>query len=306
MNYNYSFYEKSKYEEINIDRAQENKDVDLYQRTKDERILEKIFNDRKPTLQYWAVQHYFPGLAPSIEDFYGELIIVFVKALEYYKYGRGSSFNTCLYTFLLNRIKNIKAGKYAKKRKPESYEGPLSGIMLSLDYQYDEKDGSSITLKEKIENEDSLDYEKTKNNVNFEESIDILSNGNPKLKEVFMKIGNGNSISSIMRDSKIKDGEVNIDDAFVINYENNKCKSVIIDKIKEEHKLNSFKLLNFEIKGSILKYQVEMKKTKESEMISKTMRYLKKNKEQYINLFKNGDYGDFNRVEDEVEENLIA
>ena len=260
----------------------------LYQRTKDESVLDGVFKNRIPTLRYWAAQHYFPGLDLSIEDFYSELVIVFVKAIDGYKLNRGS-FNTCLYTFLSNRIKNIKAGKYAKKRQPEFYDGSLTGMVLSLDMPYEEKNGKTITLGEKLEDEDSRDYEKMKEEEEFEDTVKILSDGNPKLKEIFIKLSEGNSISSLMREYKIKEGELKIDVnlAEKINCSANECdehsEKIVIDKIKEKHG-NNFKLIDFKVHNDIVKYKVEMRKTEESDLFFKTIRNLKKNKDSYVKL----------------------
>lgn len=281
---NNSFYADLKGIEIIIDRKVENEDVATYQRTKDEEVLTRIFKNRIPTLKYWAVQHYFPGLALSIEDFYGELVIVFVKALEHYKYGRGS-FNTCLYTFLLNRIKNIKAGKYAKKRLPEFYEGTLSGIMLSLDYAVEEG-GKSITLQDKLESEESVDFQHNQNEVHFNESVNILSEGNVKLKEIFFKLGRGSSVSSLLKECKTKHGEIELDNELCNEYEKTKCKSIIVNKIKEKYQTDKFKLLDYRVECNILSYQIEMKKTQESELLTKTIKNLKDNKERYMKMIR--------------------
>ena len=278
-------------EEIEIDRKLENRDVDLYQKTHDVDILERVFKNRIPTLKFWAKKHYFPGLAPSIEDFYGELVIVFVKAIEGYSIERGA-FNTCLYTFLLNRIKNIKSGKYTKKRRPDSYDGPISGIMLSLNMNYDEKGGKTITLEEKIENEDSQDYKKNMDSIYFDESLKILSNGDETLTDMLKKIGNGQSINSVLKEYKTKNGEIHVDQETAIMIKDKRRRSILSKKIEEMHKINNFKLMDYCIEGTRVKYVIEFSKTKESLMLSKTLRHIRKNKNTYSNLL---------RVRNEVE-----
>lgn len=276
-----SFYDELK-AEINIDRQAENKDIYEYQTTKNVEILERVFKNRVSTLKYWAKKHYFPGLAPSIEDFYGELVIVFVKAVESYKVGRGS-FNTCLYTFLLNRIKNIKSGKYARKRQPENYEGTLSGIMLSMDHVYGDGE-EGMTLGDKIENESSNDYHQAMCNLNFSDSLNILSDGNERLKDLLVKIGNGNSIQAVLKECKTRNGVIKVDDDTVnklINSENN-----IENHIREIHHLKDFKLIDYDIVNNSLKYTIELKKTEDSDMLSKAIRKIRNNKNRYLKLIK--------------------
>ena len=275
--------------DISIDREQENKDIDLYNKTKDNLVLEKVFNNRIPTLKYWAAKHYFPGLALSLEDFYGELVIVFMKAVEKYEYGRGS-FNTCLFTFLLNRIKNIKFCKYAKKRKPENYEGSINNIVLSLDYEYSEKNGKFVTLEEKLENEDSNDYNSTNNELNFKESVNILANGDTKLKDVLVRLGHGDSINCILKHYKTKEGKIKLDNKLKEELYEVKDDSIVISKIKELSGISDFKLISYNVGYKFLKYTVEFKKTQEADNITKSLRKIKNDKERYLELFRGEKY----------------
>ena len=285
------FYKELENVNLEIDREQENKDVALYQQTKDENIIRKVFEARIPTLKYWATKHYFPGLAQSIEDFYGELVIVFVKTVKGYKYGRGS-FNTCLYTFLSNRIKNIKSGKYAKKRKPDTYEGSISSMTLSLDhaYSYDNVSGKPLTLEDKIINEHTVNPDDN-SDIHLYETIKMLSGGNEKLEDMFVQLSSGKSVSTVLKESKIKEGIID-----VLEPECLANKDAIYDKIKshivELNKVNScsknleFELIEYNVKDNKIKYIIEMKKTEESELLSKTIRKLKKNKGKYSFLGK--------------------
>ena len=279
-------YDKS---EVAIDRDQENRDVDLYNRTKDDKVLEKVFQNRVPTLKYWAAKHYFPGLSLSLEDFYGELVIVFMKTVKGFQYGRGS-FNTCLYTFLLNRIKNIKSGRYAKKRKPDHYEGSINNMILSLDYEYSEKDGKSITLEEKLENEDSNDYDNINGEINLKESVHILANGDPKLKNVLVRLGRGDSINCILKHYKTKEGKIKLDSKLKEELENASSEKIIINKIKELSGITDFKLISYNVGYKFLKYTVEFKKTQETDSLAKSLRKIKKDKKYYLELFKDEKY----------------
>ncbi len=196
--------EKIKYENVIIDREQENRDVLEYKRTGDQKIFERLYSNRIPTLKNWAMKHYFPGLAPSIEDFFAELRIIFCKAIQKYELGRGS-FNTCLFTFLLNRVKNIKSSKFAKKRVPEGYEGALGAIELSLDYNYGSESGESSTIQDHLESKESDNHESNK--MLYDEIIDVLSDGNMTLKNVFVSIGDGETLLASIKEHTMNDKE---------------------------------------------------------------------------------------------------
>lgn len=279
----YDDLQKNKFsEEDVIDRVQENKDVIEYQKTKDICLFEKLYKQRLPTLRYWALKHYFPGLSLSIDDFFSELSIVFVKAVEGYKKNRGS-FNTCLYTFLLNRIKNIKSGRHAKKRKSAHYDGPLSGMILSLDFGYDDEDGNKVDLMAKLENECSVDYHNTMNSIHFNESIDSMTN-NSFLKDVFVKLGNGATLSNVIREYKQRDGMLPVSRYYIKTVGNNKKKIKAL-LAKKLHIKEDFSVVKCEIKDNDLHYVVELKKTNESDMIIKTIRRMRKEKFKYKNMF---------------------
>jgi len=160
--------------------------------------------------------------------------------------------------------------------------------MLSLDFTYDGDSSGEFTntLGERLENEDSHDYEKNVDEINFRDSIDILSDGDPRLKDIFVKIGNGNSISSIIKDFKRREGSVEIDNTFAEKVLCSECKKVVSEKIKEVLKIDNFKLLDYVIDSNILSYTIEMRKTEESDLLSKTIRNLKKNKDYYLDKIK--------------------
>ena len=190
--------------EIIIDRDQEDSDVHEFQKTGDLELLEKLYKNRIPTLKSWASKNYYPGLTSSVEDLFEDLSVVFVNAAEKYNKSRGA-FNTCLFTFLLNRIKNLHSSKYAKKRISEEYDGPLNSMILSLDFSYGEGDGSELTLKDfipsKVDPEESLD---------FRDTISFLSKDNPIVKDVFRKICAGNSLAAVLKEYKIRNGSINL------------------------------------------------------------------------------------------------
>jgi len=264
-------------EEIFVDRKEEDKAVIEYQKTNDSKILNKIYTHRVPSLKNWANKHYFPELiAGNVDDLFSELTIVFLKAVRTYKKGKGS-FNTWLFTCLLNRIKNIKNSRYAKKRTSDTYDGPLNAMVLSLDYMYDDTDNKS-------ELHEILEDPKSNNNnpIELKETIGLLSKNNPKIEKYLLEIGKGNSVSSVIKSSKTKKGYLNLSQqecSKLKNQNSNELKKLIAQKIDQD-----FKLLDFQVKNKRVYYTVQLKKTKESEILEKEIKDIRRNKEFYCNM----------------------
>jgi hypothetical protein len=265
-----------------IDRGQEDKDVVLYQETKNKDLLGKLYLNRIPTLQFWANKNFYPGLTTSVEDLFGDLSIVFIKAVSKYNKNRGS-FNTCLFTFLLNRIKNMKNSQHAKKRVSEEYNGPLSGMVLSLDFSYDDKEGAEVTLKDIIPEDERI----SEDNINFNEMVNILSKNDPTLKDFFLRVGEGHSLAYLLKQSKFKTGELHIDlsqyDLLKARRNKNLVKKILKDKGIFDA---DFTLVNYTLGCLKISYTVELKKTKEFMAISKAIREIRSHKEYYISKLK--------------------
>jgi len=280
----------SKYDhvEVDIDRKEENESIKRFQETGDMSILEEVYIRRIPTLKIWALRFYYPGLEISIDDFVEELSIVFVKAANKYNIKKGS-FNTCLYTYLNNRIKNMKNATHAKKRRPEDYSGPISGILLSLDYTYsNEKGGNETTLIDILKNKEELTENHVSDKGSFQETVDMLSDGDDVLKSVFIKLGEGNTLSSIIRELKTFSGEIKVTKKELMELEDNdytSLKEVIVKKSKIED--SDFVVLDWELVGNnLINYSIEFKDTEETKKIQRTIKDLRKNKDEYIKKIK--------------------
>jgi|SaaInlV_100m_DNA_2_1039680.scaffolds.fasta_scaffold22424_2 hypothetical protein len=266
-----------------IDRKEENKLVTKYQNTDDMSILEDIYIKRIPTLANWALQHYYPGLELSINDFMEELSIVFMKAANKYNIQKGS-FNTCLFTYLTNRIKNMKNSTHAKKRRPEYYDGPISGVLLSLDHVYSsDKNGCEKTLGDFLLDKDGGAHSRSVSATNFNETVNALSDGDEVMRTVFSKLGEGLTLSAIIRDFKTLRGDIKItskesEDLKSNDYTN--LKEIISKKVKLTN--DNFSVTNYKLLDNCLHYTVEYKDTANSKMIQKKIKNIRKNKEQYL------------------------
>jgi len=267
---------------FDIDRDQEDADILAYQKTGDVEYLNKVFVARIPTLRYWAYKHYYPGLTDSIHDFYGHLVCVFVKAAQKYDSQRGA-FNTCLYTFLLNRIKNIKNSKYAKKRISEEYDGPLNSMVLSLDYTYGNDGDSEKTLKDLIKSHGDFDGFSPLDKISLDDTLEILAEGNDILKEFFERLSKGGSMASLIKEYKIKSGKLRVNDGQVKQLRTRRATRIVTEMIKQRKALDAdFKLVDYTLKGNTVNYTIEMKKTKETDLIMKSIRQLRNNKDLFL------------------------
>lgn len=265
-----------------IDRDQENSDVETFQKTGDLDILERVYKNRIPTLKGWAIKHYYPGLTSSVEDLFEELSVVFVKAAKTYNGDKGQ-FNTWLWTLLINRLKNIKNSKHAKKRISEHYDGPLSGMLLSLDYSYSDCDGAEVTLKDIIASNPSDHHGDTvTEETSFEETVRILAKDNEVFEDALRKIGEGNSVASLVRDYKRRKGYIKVTPAEATRFRKNKCKRMVADLLANKKVCQTFKLIGYEVVGTKLYYEIEMKKSPEADLVMKTIRDLRNNKDVYI------------------------
>lgn len=268
------------FDTVVIDRDQEDAAVEHFQKTGDLKSLEQVYKQRIPTIRSWANKHYYPGLTFSVEDLFEDLSVVFVKAAERYDRQRGP-FNNCLYIFFENRLKNIKNSRHAKKRLPEDYEGPAIGMVLSLDYAYNASDGSEVTLKDVIPANNPTETDYVLNNTYMDETLNILSRNNPQFREFLGKIGEGNSLVSLIREYKTRKGTVKISKSQAEQFGTRKCSRMVADLIRAEVD-GDFKLVGYEVEGtSRLRYEIELKKTKETDQFMRSLRELRKNKEFY-------------------------
>jgi hypothetical protein len=274
-------------DDVIIDRKEENKLVMEYKRTGDLDILSKIYEKRIPTLRTWVRQHYYPGLSISREDFFEELTVIFMHSIEKYDIKR-ADFNTCLFNFLLNRIKNIKNRMHAKKRIPENYNGPLSSMVLSLDYSYNDQEGSEVTLKDVVSENMYHEEDDVLDKMHLNDIISSLSKGDDTLKEFFSGLSEGKNVTELMKEYKTKKGVIRIDSVHVKKLKNKKCKKTVSKILKEKNKFESdFDIIDFDLKGkSSLAYTVELNKTPETDFIMKSMREMRKNKDYYLESIK--------------------
>jgi len=263
----------------NVDRKEENRLVDEFQKSGDVEILEDVYIRRIPTLANWALRFYYPGLEISIDDFMEELSIVFIKAANKYKIEKGS-FNTCLYTYLTNRIKNMKNSTHAKKRRPENYDGPISGILLSLDHSYSNGGDGEKTLKDFLDAKEGRYHKRALSETHFKDTVNVLSSGNDILKEVFVRLGEGSTLSSILKGYKTVKGSINLTKDEINGLDNSSLKDILIVQKKIEG--SNFVITNFNLVDLKASYTLEFDDTEETKLIKKSIKKIRTNKDEYI------------------------
>lgn len=263
---------------LDIDQKQENKDVDKYQKTKDPILLNKIYMARLPSLQYWARTYNYLTDKDS-DDMFGECVICFQKALTTYNVKR-SSFNNCLYIYLLNCVRNLHTSRRAKKRLPRGMDpNNMSNFMLSLDYNYDGKDGSEKTLGDSLSNQ-LADYRSVIDDMRLKDTIKILSNNNPVVMHFMKRLSDGNTVASLIKEYKTKQGTMILDRSQIASLNGrHRNKKAVLEILKNYLDHKAFSLINYHISDiNELFYTIEVKKSKETDAILKVIRKMKRDR----------------------------
>jgi DNA-directed RNA polymerase specialized sigma24 family protein len=266
-----------------IDFDQEDEAVDRFIKSSDTAIFNKVYEDRIPSLQFWARRYYYL-MDNSKEDLFSEFNLCFVKAVWSFKKDKGH-FNTWLYYVLSNCIKNLYMGRTAKKRLPEGVDpNSMSKNILSLDFPYRGKDGDGSTLREALA-DTSSDYGVALNKLATEDTIDIISSKNPIVKGFLNNICEGNTVAALYKKHKMRQGHVKISKAQAQKLAKRKeQKKMVLSLIKNNALIKeSFSVLNYSVVSSdTLAYTIEMKKTAETNVVMKAIRRLKKDKKNIL------------------------
>jgi DNA-directed RNA polymerase specialized sigma24 family protein len=267
---------------VDIDRNEEDKDVSKYQKTNDERLFEKIYKARIPTLQIWTRKYYY--LLGNKEDMYGEFCACFSRAVQTYKKSRGA-FNTWLFTVLLNCARNLQIGRRAKKRIPIGVDpNSIGNFILSLDFSYDGKDGTNNTLKDILAEKMAVEDD-TISRIVADETSGIMASRNPIIKGFFKKLGDGYTIASLAKEYRTRSGQIKISKTQARRL-SGKCKNkMIVTKLIRKKALiqDEFAVVDYSVAiPDSLCYTIEMKKTAEVDMVMRTIRRLRRDKKNVM------------------------
>lgn len=262
-----------------IDRIQESKDVDEFQRTKNEDLFVKIYERRIPTLRNWARQFHF---LENNDDMMGIFNHCFYKAVMTFDINK-KTFNTYLFYCLMNCVRNLRTEKKAKKRLPEGVDPNLAGhFLLSLDYDYGD-DGSSGNLKSKLS--ESMEQRSfAMDSIKLNDTARVLSNNNPIVFNFLKDLSKGHSVSALIKIYKTKNGiiKLNTNDYQRFSQKHIKSKDVSAFIGSSENIIGSFSLVRYSIVDHQMRYTIEMKKTKDTDVIIKSLRRLRKDRKNIM------------------------
>jgi hypothetical protein len=263
-----------------IDRDEEDRDITIFQKTQDLILQEKIYNRRISTIQHWA-REYAQKTHNDFEDMFNDFSIKFIFLLRGYKKSRGS-FNTYLYSSYLNLIRNFFNSKRANKRRPIGLDPNIHNFVYSLEHPYKHGDQEGGTLQDFISDQ-IITKDCINKDINLKETISVLSNNNPSMKTFLVKICSGNSVASAIKEMKKRHGGIKISGQLSRKINKGKCVKRIVKKIISDDVNDDFKLLNYQVQqGNQLVYTIEMRKTKDTDYVSKMLRKMKNNKEKIL------------------------
>ena len=116
----------------------------------------------------------------------------------------------------------------------------------------------------------------------LDETIGILSKNDPVFETTLRRLGEGNSLASVLRDYKTRTGYLVVSQEEAAKFKKYKCTKLVSDLIHSRKYSEKFTLQQYEVSGTRLYYEIELKKSKESDLVMKTIRSLRKNKDYYV------------------------
>jgi hypothetical protein len=159
-----------------IDRDEENKDVKDYILTGDQNIFNRIYQRRKPTIEYLANKYNWLN-----EDAASEIRIVLVRTVNSYGVnGKKTDFNTFFYSSVKNHFSNMAKRRYRKKRTTIDGLDPLNR-MVQLDSCISDDETSFHELI-------SQDDDTVRENINFQALLFEISQGNKYIISILTEI----------------------------------------------------------------------------------------------------------------------
>ena len=259
-----------------INKKEENQDIVEYQNTKDEKILQKVYDRRLPSLNYWA-NHFYYLADSSCEDMVSELRVKFFQAVLTYEKGKGH-FNSWLYTLILNCLKNLLIKKKAKKRRPAHMENTIHDFVLSLNEKRSNSDGEKNTLMDTIS--DTPSEKETHYGLSFEETLNTISHKNKVIHGYFKRISNGETLSELIKEKNIIEGYVPVKKTQMSKIKSKRDVSKLIksyEKISDDFKILEYKKCS----ATKVEYTIEMKENKNIDLLLGHIKKMRKNENYY-------------------------
>jgi len=157
-----------------VDRKEENIMVREYARTRDDDIFNYIYRNRLPTIRFLARRY-----AWLCDDPVSEINVVFTRTVnEYGKNGRRTDFNTFFFSSVKNHFANIRKKKFRKKRTLSDGTAPEQNTLPLDSFIGNDSDSSMLHELVASDSDDGIQ------GFWLQDCIEMLSDGNPVLKEV--------------------------------------------------------------------------------------------------------------------------
>jgi len=158
----------------------------------------------------------------------------------------------------------------------------VHNFVYSLEHPYNNGNQENGTLQDFISDQ-IITKECISRNMNFQEMIQVLSNNNPSMKAFLIKVCSGNSITSAIKEMKKRQGGIKISKSLFKKINSGRRVKRLVKEIISNGINDDFKLLSYHLcKGNKLQYTIEMKKTKDTDYVSKMLRKIKTNKEKIL------------------------
>ena len=142
------------------------------------------------------------------------------------------------------------------------------------------EDDGEKTLKDIIKTHGDFNGVSPIEKMSLDDTLDLLANGDEILKDFFQKLSNGGSMASLIKEYKTKNGKLRVSSAQAKRLRTRRGTKIVSDLIRHRKKLDEdFKLVDYIMEGNTVNYTIEMKKTKETDLILRSIRQLRNNKE---------------------------
>jgi hypothetical protein len=282
-----------------IDRDEEDKLIQEYKKTKDEKTLLQLYGLREQTLAYWTRRYSY--LSDNMEELFSDFRSVWFRCVERYEYGarqrvvkdrkgrlvldkggktkkrlKRTPFNTYLYTSLTYWVRNLIKKRYSKKRT-DIHGIPSTDILVSMDGDIGTSSTEPFTLHDIL----TKKIPHVSSDMSTDEIIDLFADGDAEIKRAMGLLAYDPNVKKLSVAARMKSGEFNISkreqDALV----NRKKRSIsaLKQRIKKMGTCGSdFKLMSYQVFEGYVSYEVL---TKDMRLFNKIVKKVQSKKNRF-------------------------
>jgi len=296
---------KSNFKRVN--RKKEDEMVVSYQTNGSQSVLEELYQLREPTLKVWAKK--FSYLKMEEEDLFAETVSIWLKCINSYEYEpqqrilktkdghilydeqgnaqtqwKRTPFNTFLFTSLRNHLRNLYKRNYSKK-KTDDNGNSIDLNLISIDCEHEDGDSNKLSsLKNTLVGKDSLPSEVAL----VRDLVNDIADGDKDVHYVLKKFVSDCHYKKIASACQYDEGRVAVDnkdaDIFINNIGSKDARDKVIEMIDGSNRYaKGYYLLNFKFNKENNTVSFEVKR-KDTSVLRKTIRVLKKYREKIISV----------------------